>query len=64
MTVGNTSSAAAPMPVQALAESVVLFTDEASAVMNPLPTQDRPMPSPLETLTWQEPPALEYEDDA
>ncbi|WP_143196764.1 hypothetical protein [Streptomyces sp. CB00455] len=64
MTARNTANTAAPMLVHDPAQPVVLFTDEASAVMNALPIPDRHLPSPLETLTWQEPPALEDEDGA
>ncbi|OEJ30112.1 hypothetical protein [Streptomyces subrutilus] len=64
MTATNTANTAAPLPAHVPATPVVLFTDESSAVMNALPVPDRHLPSPLETLTWQEPPALEDEDSA
>ncbi|MEU9298762.1 hypothetical protein [Streptomyces sp. NPDC048266] len=45
------------------AQPVVLFSDEMSAVMSPLPDPGRRLQRPLETLLWQAPPALEDEQD-
>ncbi|MGP3749984.1 hypothetical protein [Streptomyces sp. IBSNAI001] len=43
--------------------TAVVFSDEASATAAPLPAPRRPggRRSPLETLTWQAPPALHEE---
>ena len=57
------SRTAGPGPVGAPGKPVVYFSDEASAVMRPLPGPARRLQSPLETLTWQEPPVLEVGDD-
>ncbi|MER6195980.1 hypothetical protein ABT234_01185 [Streptomyces sp. NPDC001586] len=61
MTTTKTSSAAAP--ARTADRPVALFSDEASAVMRAVPVPARHMPRPLDTLTWQEPPALEDGDD-
>ncbi|MFC8014325.1 hypothetical protein [Streptomyces cinereoruber] len=45
------------------AKPIVLFSDEMSAVMAPLPGPGRRLQRPLETLVWQAPPALEDEHD-
>ncbi|MEU4110943.1 hypothetical protein AB0M92_24700 [Streptomyces sp. NPDC051582] len=42
---------------------VALFSDEASAVMTPVPGSGQRLPRPLDTLKWQAPPALEGVDD-
>ncbi|MER5549910.1 hypothetical protein ABT072_47865 [Streptomyces sp. NPDC002589] len=63
MTTTKTSRTAAPALVAAPDKPVVYFSDEASAVMRPLPGPGRRLQSPLETLTWQEPPAPEDGDD-
>lgn len=63
MTTTQTSPAAAPGPLGTPEEPVVYFSDEASTVARPLPGPARRLKSPLETLTWQEPPALEEGDD-
>ncbi|MEU2737371.1 hypothetical protein ABZ656_18685 [Streptomyces sp. NPDC007095] len=39
-----------------------LFSDPLSAAALPLPAARRPTRPPLETLTWQEPPAATEED--
>ncbi|MFD3543260.1 hypothetical protein ACFWUQ_27695 [Streptomyces sp. NPDC058662] len=39
------------------------FSDEASAVTRAVPGATRSLPRPLDTLTWQEPPALDDADD-
>ncbi|MGW1537950.1 hypothetical protein [Streptomyces aureus] len=39
-----------------------LFSDPLSAAAVPLPAARRPARPPLETLTWQEPPAGPEED--
>ncbi|MFF8271436.1 hypothetical protein ACF059_29215 [Streptomyces sp. NPDC016562] len=62
MTTTKTSRTAAPASAGTPCKPVVYFSDEASAVMAPLPPARR-LHSPLETLTWQAPPALEDEDD-
>ncbi|WP_331752157.1 hypothetical protein [Streptomyces sp. NBC_00829] len=63
MTTMKTSRTAAPVPAHMSGEPVVLFSDEASAVMTPVPGRAQRLPRPLDTLTWQEPPALESADD-
>ncbi|MCX5174180.1 MULTISPECIES: hypothetical protein [Streptomyces] len=63
MTTTKTSRTAAPASASTPDQPVVYFSDEASAVMAPLPGPARRLHSPLETLTWQAPPALEDEDD-
>ncbi|MFD8882208.1 hypothetical protein ACFV0H_06745 [Streptomyces erythrochromogenes] len=63
MTTTKTSSPAAPAPARTADQPVALFSDEASAVMRAVPVPARHMPRPLDTLTWQEPPALEDGDD-
>ncbi|MCX4791892.1 hypothetical protein OG369_39225 [Streptomyces sp. NBC_01221] len=60
-TTTNASRTAAPAPAHTSDKPVALFSDEASAVMRPVPGPTRLMPRPLDTLTWQEPPALEVE---
>ncbi|MFC9595622.1 hypothetical protein ACFTUC_38205 [Streptomyces sp. NPDC056944] len=45
--------------VDAPAKPIVLFSDERSAVMSPLPGPGRRLQRPLESLVWQAPPALE-----
>ncbi|MFJ3641349.1 hypothetical protein ACIPRD_16530 [Streptomyces sp. NPDC090108] len=40
-----------------------LFSDEASAVTRAVPGAARNLPRPLDTLTWQEPSALDDGDD-
>ncbi|MFG2334645.1 hypothetical protein ACGFMM_34270 [Streptomyces sp. NPDC048604] len=52
-----------PGPSGAPDEPVVYFSDEASAVMRPVPGPALRLKSPLETLTWLAPPALEDGDD-
>ncbi|MFD0271361.1 hypothetical protein ACFVGY_33045 [Streptomyces sp. NPDC127106] len=42
---------------------VVYFSDEASAVMRPVPGPAQRLRPPLETLMWQAPPALDDGDD-
>ncbi|MFD9047921.1 hypothetical protein [Streptomyces zaomyceticus] len=59
MTRNNTHEARGGAPAQ----PVVLFSDEMSAVMSPLPGPARRLQRPLETLLWQAPPALENEHD-
>ncbi|MFJ4878484.1 hypothetical protein ACIP93_25225 [Streptomyces sp. NPDC088745] len=54
---------AGPGPAGAPGRPVAYFSDEASAVMRPLPGPSRRLRSPLQTLTWQEPPAPEAGDD-
>ncbi|WDN55892.1 hypothetical protein [Streptomyces clavuligerus] len=39
------------------------FSDEASAVTRTVPGAARNLPKPLDTLTWQAPPALGDADD-
>ncbi|WP_331731375.1 hypothetical protein [Streptomyces sp. NBC_00073] len=63
MTTTKTSSAAAPAPARTSEQPVALFSDEGSAVMRAVPVPARHMQRPLDTLTWQEPPALEDGDD-
>ncbi|MFI6689504.1 hypothetical protein [Streptomyces sp. NPDC050485] len=63
MTTTKTSRTAAPAAVGTADKPVVYFSDEASAVMTPLPGPARRLQSPLETLTWQEPPTLADGDD-
>ncbi|MDX3207723.1 hypothetical protein ABZZ79_22760 [Streptomyces sp. NPDC006458] len=62
MTTTKTSSPAVSVPGCTDA-SVALFSDEASAVTRAVPGAARNLPRPLDTLTWQEPPALEDADD-
>ncbi|MFC9337366.1 hypothetical protein ACFT0G_02850 [Streptomyces sp. NPDC057020] len=62
MTRNNTQEAVATRG-DAPAQPVVLFSDEMSAVMSPLPGPGRRLQRPLETLLWQAPPALEDEHD-
>lgn len=59
MTTTKTSRAAAPGPLATPVRPVAYFSDEASTVARPLPGSARRLSSPLETLTWQEPPASE-----
>jgi hypothetical protein len=63
MTTTRTSRPAAPRPVRTPGNPVALFSDEASAVTKAVPGAARNLPRPLDTLTWQEPPALEDPDD-
>ncbi|MFG3280359.1 hypothetical protein [Streptomyces sp. NPDC048111] len=69
MTTTNISRAAAPAPVSAPApapDKPVLFSDEASAsaVTKPVPGRGPGLPNPLDTLTWQQPPARQDEDES
>ncbi|MFD4611376.1 hypothetical protein ACFWOT_25475 [Streptomyces sp. NPDC058440] len=63
MTTTKTSSPAVPMPSSTPGAPVALFSDEASAVTRAVPGAARNLPRPLDTLTWQEPPAMEDADD-
>ncbi|MER6135679.1 hypothetical protein [Streptomyces sp. NPDC001815] len=63
MTTTNDSRTATSVPARTSGKPAALFSDEASAVMRPAPRPTRLMTRPLDTLTWQEPPALEAEDD-
>ncbi|WAU82407.1 hypothetical protein O1Q96_23200 [Streptomyces sp. Qhu-G9] len=63
MTSTNDSRTATPVPARTSGKPAALFSDEASAVMRPAPRPTRLMARPLDTLTWQEPSALEAEDD-
>ncbi|ODA70304.1 hypothetical protein [Streptomyces sp. AVP053U2] len=63
MTTTKTSSPAVPVPSCTPGAPVALFSDEASAVTRAVPGAARNLPRPLDTLTWQEPPALEDADD-
>ncbi|MFJ4526547.1 hypothetical protein ACIP4Y_37545 [Streptomyces sp. NPDC088810] len=63
MTTTQTSREAAPAPVRTPGNLVAVFSDAASAVTRAVPGAARNLPRPLETLTWQEPPALEGADD-
>lgn len=63
MTIMKTSSPAVSVPGRVPGASVVLFSDEASAVTRAVPGAARNLPRPLDILTWQEPPALEDADD-
>lgn len=62
MTTTKTSSPAVSVP-GCTGVSVALFSDEASAVTRAVPGAARNLPRPLDTLAWQEPPALEDADD-
>ncbi|MEV7419564.1 hypothetical protein [Streptomyces sp. NPDC089919] len=59
MTTTKTSGAATRVSVRTPDKPVVLFSDEASAVTTAGFAGARQLPRPLDTLTWQEPPALE-----
>ncbi|MFE9413217.1 hypothetical protein ACFYN0_31155 [Streptomyces sp. NPDC006704] len=61
MTTTKTSSSAASAAGRM--RGGALFSDEASAVTMAVPGAVRNLPRPLDTLTWQEPPALEDADD-
>ncbi|MCL3999079.1 hypothetical protein [Streptomyces lavenduligriseus] len=61
MTTTKTSSSAARVPGRQ--PGAVLFSDAASAVTRAVPGAARNLPRPLDTLTWQEPPAPEVADD-
>lgn len=63
MTTTKTSGTAAPAPAHTSGMPVALFSDEASAVMTPVPGSGQRLPRPLDTLKWQAPPALEGVDD-
>ncbi|MET9834433.1 hypothetical protein ABZ302_31975 [Streptomyces sp. NPDC006237] len=63
MTTTKTSSPAAAAPGRTPGTLGDLFSDEASAVTRAVPGAARNLPRPLDTLTWQEPPALEDADD-
>ncbi|WP_079001114.1 hypothetical protein [Streptomyces sp. AS58] len=63
MTTTKTSSPAVSVPGRTPGAPVALFSDEASAVTRAVPGAARNLPRPLDTLTWQEPPALEDADD-
>ncbi|MET7695320.1 hypothetical protein ABZT06_46840 [Streptomyces sp. NPDC005483] len=63
MTTVKTSSPAVSVAGRTPGASVALFSDEASAVTRAVPGAARNLPRPLDTLTWQEPPALEDADD-
>ncbi|MFD0437351.1 hypothetical protein [Streptomyces chartreusis] len=63
MTTTKTSSSAVSVPDRTPGAPVALFSDEASAVTRAVPGAARNLPRPLDTLTWQEPPALEDADD-
>ncbi|MER0443428.1 hypothetical protein ABR738_02365 [Streptomyces sp. Edi4] len=60
MTTTKTSSSAASATGRMRG---ALFSDAASAMTMAVPGADRNLPRPLDTLTWQEPPALEDADD-
>ncbi|TXS22184.1 hypothetical protein EAO71_25745 [Streptomyces sp. ms191] len=59
----NNPHAAVATTSDAPAKPIVLFSDEMSALTNPLPGPRRRLQRPLETLVWQAPPALEDEQD-
>ncbi|MFE5591168.1 hypothetical protein [Streptomyces sp. NPDC056549] len=59
----NNPHEAVTTSVDAPNKPIVLFSDEISAVMSPLPGSARRLQRPLETLLWQAPPALEGEYD-
>ncbi|WP_435057801.1 hypothetical protein [Streptomyces sp. bgisy060] len=63
MTTTKTSGPAASALGRTPGTIGALFSDEASAVTRAVPGAARTLPRPLDTLTWQEPPALEDEDD-
>jgi hypothetical protein len=62
MTTTKTSSSAAHVPSQPLGAPGVLFSDAASVVTSATSGAVEALPRPLDTLTWQEPPALEHSD--
>ncbi|MFE0775426.1 hypothetical protein [Streptomyces sp. NPDC058861] len=59
MTTTKTSRTTTAASAGTAGKPAVLFSDAASVVMSPLPG---PVRSPLETLTWQEPPTLEEDE--
>lgn len=63
MTTTKTSSPAAAAPGRTPGTLGDLFSDEGSAVARAVPGAARNLPRPLDTLTWQEPPAMEDADD-
>ncbi|MEW2391709.1 hypothetical protein AB0933_25485 [Streptomyces venezuelae] len=63
MTITKTSSAAVSGLGRTPGTTGGLFSDEASVVTRAVPGTARNLPRPLDTLTWQEPPALEHADD-
>ncbi|MFF9870053.1 hypothetical protein ACF1G0_32505 [Streptomyces sp. NPDC013953] len=63
MTTLKASRPIAPGSVRTPGNPVALFSDKASAVTKAVPGAARNLPRPLDTLTWQEPPALEDADD-
>ncbi|MFJ3728397.1 hypothetical protein ACIPYQ_38330 [Streptomyces sp. NPDC090045] len=63
MTTTKTSSPAAPVTGRTPGNPVALLSDEESAVTRVIPGAARNLPRPLDTLTWQQPPVLEDEDD-
>ncbi|WP_078886771.1 hypothetical protein [Streptomyces sp. NRRL F-5527] len=58
-----TTTKTSPVPSRTPGAPVALFSDEASAVTRAVPGAARNLPRPLDTLTWQEPPAMEDVDD-
>ncbi|MER7760190.1 hypothetical protein [Streptomyces sp. NPDC097619] len=63
MTITKTAAPAAPSSDRAPVTLGALFSDEASAVTRAVPGAARHLPRPLDTLTWQEPPAAQDTDD-
>ncbi|KOV41915.1 hypothetical protein [Streptomyces sp. H036] len=63
MTTTKTTGPAASAPGRTTGTLGALFSDEASAVTRAVPGAARTLPRPLDTLTWQEPPAVEDADD-
>ncbi|MFF2308207.1 hypothetical protein ACFVVP_37600 [Streptomyces sp. NPDC058128] len=59
----NSPHDAVTRSVDAPNKPIVLFSDETSAVMSPLPGPGRHLQPPLETLLWQAPLALKDEHD-
>ncbi|MFI8952527.1 hypothetical protein ACIGO6_39405 [Streptomyces sp. NPDC053750] len=56
-----TTTKTSPVPSRTPGAPVALFSDEA--VTRAVPGAARNLPRPLDTLTWQEPPAMEDADD-
>ncbi|MFH8371754.1 hypothetical protein [Streptomyces sp. NPDC018031] len=63
MTTTKTSSPAASGAGRTSGTLGALFSDEASAVTRAVPGAAQNLPRPLDTLIWQEPPALEDAND-
>ncbi|MFK4541598.1 hypothetical protein RKD29_001194 [Streptomyces tendae] len=63
MTTTKTASPAVAVPDRTPGAPVALFSDVAPAATRAVPGASRNLPRPLDTLTWQEPSALEDVDD-